>query len=45
MARPVKTRGARPPTRWSQEVTASSDALDLDPGVFALESAAVSRGL
>ena len=32
--------------RWSQHVTETSDALDLDPGVFALEDPrAVARSL
>ena len=33
-------------TRWSQQVTETSDALDLEPGVFALEDPrAVARSL
>jgi hypothetical protein len=32
MERPTKT--PKPQTRWSQRVTQSSNALDLDPGVF-----------
>ena len=33
-------RPARAANRWSQAVTARSDALDLEPGVFALDSPA-----
>ena len=31
---PGKTRKPTPGTRWSQRVTQTSNALDLDPGVF-----------
>lgn len=37
MARSTKAEKASP-KRWSQEVTAHSNALDLDNGVFALDS-------
>jgi hypothetical protein len=34
------------PRRWSQHVTETSNALDLDPGVFALkDAAAIARSL
>jgi hypothetical protein len=34
------------PRRWSQHVTETSNALDLDPGVFALrDPAAIARSL
>ncbi len=32
---PAKTSGSAAKKRWSQKVTTQSDALDLDPGVFA----------
>jgi len=34
---PAKTEGAKPRRRWSQRVTESSDALDLEAGVFTLD--------
>ena len=34
---PAKT-AKKPPRRWSQRVTQSSNALDLDPGVFSWRS-------
>jgi hypothetical protein len=44
----VRTAGAvrGSPKRWSQRVTETSDALDLEPGVFTLDDpAAVARSL
>jgi hypothetical protein len=37
MPRSRTTGETRPGQRWSQKVTATSNALDLEPGVFALE--------
>jgi len=34
----AKAQKAPPPKRWSQKVTSNSNALDLDKGVFALDS-------
>jgi hypothetical protein len=34
----VRTPGARKPQRWSQRVTLESNALDLEAGVFTLDS-------
>jgi hypothetical protein len=34
MAASKRKRGKRPTKRWSQRVTETSDALDLEPGVF-----------
>jgi Protein of unknown function (DUF3175) len=31
---PAKTQKSRAPNRWSQRVTQTSNALDLEPGVF-----------
>jgi len=40
------TRKKASPSRWSQHVTETSDALDLDQGVFALDDpAAIARSL
>jgi hypothetical protein len=46
-ARPAaKRRGAQPARRWSQHVTETSDALDLEGGVFALDDPrAIARSL
>ena len=38
MARASNTKNTSSPKRWSQKVTAHSNALDLDQGVFALDS-------
>jgi hypothetical protein len=36
----------KPPRRWSQRVTRTSNALDLEPGVFRMRSArAIARSL
>ena len=36
--RTSKTRTRKPTRRWSQQVTETSDALDLEPGVFRKQS-------
>jgi hypothetical protein len=46
MALTKKKRSPNKKNRWSQRVTATSDALDLDKGVFSLESPrAIARSL
>jgi len=46
MASTNKKRTPKKKNRWSQRVTATSDALDLDKGVFSLESPrAIARSL
>jgi Protein of unknown function (DUF3175) len=46
MASPKKKRAGKKSGRWSQRVTTRSDALDLDKGVFSLESPrAIARSL
>ncbi len=46
MASTKKKRTPNKKNRWSQRVTATSDALDLDKGVFSLESPrAIARSL
>jgi len=43
---PKSRRASRRVTRWSQQVTQRSDALDLEPGVFTWEDpAAIARSL
>ncbi len=48
-SRPVGNSGGAPErkgSRWSQRVTATSNALDLEPGVFTLDDpAAIARSL
>jgi hypothetical protein len=42
----TRVRSTKKKRRWSQRVTATSDALDLDKGVFSLESSrAIARSL
>ena len=42
----ARKRGAAKPQRWSQHVTETSDALDLDHGVFArADPASIARSL
>jgi len=42
----ARKRGAAKPQRWSQHVTETSDALDLDHGVFARDDpASIARSL
>ena len=46
MAGSAKSKKVSSPKRWSQDVTAHSDALDLEAGVFALDRpAAIARSL
>jgi len=46
MAGSAKRKKVSSPKRWSQDVTAHSDALDLEAGVFALDSpVAIARSL
>jgi len=44
--RASSAKKAPPPKRWSQKVTSNSNALDLDKGVFGLDSAkGIARSL